>query len=399
VAVCAAGALILLLFCGSGWATQTKKTGGGNFDQIAKQAAEASEQNRLEEAAKLYRQALGMRPQWAEGWWSLGTLEYDRDNYAEAARAFRKLIALAPKNGTARVMLGLSEFELGQDEAALKHIQEGDALGVMNNTQLRQVALYHEGVLLLRAGKYGAAAKPLKALCEAGVQNKDLVQSVGLAVFGLKPSAAPPEGSPGQQVVFRAGQAECLEAQKQTDSARNEYQSLVAEYPEYPNLHYVYGRFLLELHETDGAVEQFKAELKRNPQHLNAMLEIAAVRYRSDSADGVKYARQAVALAPKVPFAHYLLGLLLVDTGEAAEALPELEIARKAYPNEPSVYFALGTAYARTGKRAEAAQARATFLRLNALKAKQPGETVYGEQPSGLAEDKLQQQRKKSQPQ
>ena len=41
-------------------------------------------------------------------WWSLGTIEYDRDAFSEAAEAFRKLAALDSKAGSARIMLGLS---------------------------------------------------------------------------------------------------------------------------------------------------------------------------------------------------------------------------------------------------------------------------------------------------
>ena len=120
-----------------------------NFDSLAKQAAEARDSNQLDRAAALYKQALAMRPQWAEGWWSLGTLEYDRNNYAAAARAFQRLVVLAPKNGTAHAMLGLCEFELGQDDNALKHIAEAQTLGVTNDTQLRRVVVYHQGLLLL----------------------------------------------------------------------------------------------------------------------------------------------------------------------------------------------------------------------------------------------------------
>jgi tetratricopeptide (TPR) repeat protein len=85
---------------------------------------------------------LALRPQWAEGWWSLGTLEYDRNNYAAAARTFQRRLALAPKNGTAHAMLGLSEFELGQDDNALKHTEEAQTLGVTNDTQLRRVVVF-----------------------------------------------------------------------------------------------------------------------------------------------------------------------------------------------------------------------------------------------------------------
>jgi len=370
-------------------AQQNSRTPTGNFDQIAKQATEASEQNRLDDASELYRQALALRSNWADGWWALGTLEYDRDNYAEAAKAFRKLSVLAPKNGTARVMLGLSEFELGQDAVALKHIQEGDQLGVTNNTQLRDVAVFHEGVLLIRAEKFSEGMTRLTALCAAGVQSKELVETIGMAVFGLTPKEAPGEGAPGRDVILRAGRAECFLAHKQPDDARREYDALMSEYPEYPNLHYVYGRFLLELHETDNAIAQFQEELKRNPKHLNAMLQIAAVRYRTDSDAGVAYAKQAIALAPKLPFAHYLLGLLLLDIGQAAEAIPELETARQGLPKEPSLYFALGNAYAKVGRTADAAKARATFRQLNAAKKPESGANVYEGQGSSLVDEKL----------
>src|ERR1700737_985453 len=58
-----------------------------SFDGIAAQADQARDADNLEQAVVLYRRALGMQPGWVEGWWSLGTILYDRDNYADAARA------------------------------------------------------------------------------------------------------------------------------------------------------------------------------------------------------------------------------------------------------------------------------------------------------------------------
>jgi len=118
------------------------------------------------------------------------------------------------------------------------------------------------------------------------------------------------------------------------------------------------------------------------------MLEIASVRYQVDSRDGLHYAEQAVKLAPGIPFAHYLLGVLRLDTGNAAGAVPELEVAQKAFPNESRVYFSLGNAYARVGRKAEAAKARAEFARLSAQE-KQRTATVYSERPPGLSQGQL----------
>jgi tetratricopeptide (TPR) repeat protein len=336
-----------------------------NFDSIAKQAAEARDADRLDEAVTLYKQSLALRPKWAEGWWSLGTLEYDRNNFAEAARAFRQLLPLAPKDGTAHVMLGLCEFELGQDASALKHIEEGKNLGVETNPQLRKVTVYHEGLLLLRTSRFESAQEVFANLCKEGTQTEEVRQNLGFAVFRLTAKSAPAESTPGSQVVARAGDAACLAAQKRYEEARQKYSALVDEYPEYPGIHYVYGRFLIEVNDVPAAVDQFQQEIRNNPGSVISRLEIAAAKYKLNSAEGVPYAEEATRLNPHLPFAHYLLGLLYLDTDAYVKAIPELEIAQRAFPKEPKIYFALGSAYSRAGRKADAEKARSTFLRLN----------------------------------
>jgi len=360
-----------------------------DFDKLSAQAEQASEQNRLGEAIGLYRKALVIQPKWVEGWWSLGTLLYDRNEYANAAFAFQKVVLLDTKDGTAYAMLGLCQFELGRDAIALKDLQTGRQLGLANDPQLRNVMLYHEGILLLRNGQFGSAQDTLVRLSRDGVQNENLFLALGMSVLLLRPGALPEKATPERDVVLQAGQAEAQASMKQFEQAKQVYIAIVKEYPDYPNLHYAYGRFLLEMHDTDEAVRQFKRELKNNPDQVNAMLEIAAVRYRIDSASGLRYAEEAVKLAPQLPFAHYLLGLLYLDTNQAAVAIPHLEAARRAFPNEPSVYFALGTAYAKVGRKEDAARARLIFLRLNQEAGEQEGATVYGGQTLSPSQQKL----------
>jgi len=371
--------------------TQQKSPSNHSFDRVAALAKQASEANDLKEAIPLYRQALGLRPQWAEGWWMLGTILYDRDIYLEAARAFRKVVALQPDHGSARVMLGLCEFELGQDGSALRDIEKGKQLGILKDPQLRRVMLYHEGVLLLRKNRFEAAQQSFDLLNqdEVEVEGDDFVLALGMAVLRMRPETLPPAGSTAREIVLLAGKAEWFAASKKFNEARQEYSSLANEYSDMENIHYAFGRFLLEIREIDAAVAEFQREIQNNPQHVLARLEIAAVRYTLDSADGVKYAEQAVKLDPKRPFGHYLLGLLYLDTRNFSGAISELEIAKHTYVNFPEIYFALGNAYARAGRKAEAARARATFTRLNAQRKKQSDDKVYDEYPSGLSQEKL----------
>ena len=62
------------------------------FDRVSKAATEARTQNRIPGAIGLYRQAVKLRPSWAEGWWFLGELLYDQNQYPEARDALRRLI-------------------------------------------------------------------------------------------------------------------------------------------------------------------------------------------------------------------------------------------------------------------------------------------------------------------
>ena len=359
------------------------------FSQLTEAAKKASEDNRLDEAKTLYHKAVTLRPRWTEGWWSLGMIDYDQDHYAKAAQDFEKLITLEPSNGTAHAMLGLCQFELNKDELALNNLWKAEQLGIIKNEELRHVALYHMGILQLRARKFGDAKETLDQLVKLGVRSNELVTTLGLAVLLISPKDAPPEGAPGAAVVEGAGRAEALLVAKDYDQAKRAYIQLTSEYPDYPNLHFAYGRLLLDTNETDAAVEQFQLELKRDPQSVSSLLEIAAVRYQVDSQEALPYAEKALKLAPRLPFTHYLVGLLRLDTGNPAGAIPELEIAQKSFPNESRIFFSLGTAYARTGRKAEAAKARAEFTRLHA-KEKERAATVYSDRPPGLAEGQLQ---------
>jgi tetratricopeptide (TPR) repeat protein len=328
------------------------------FATLAKQASVARAANRLDEAATLYRKALALRPTWAEGWFSLGTIQYDQNSYQAAALSFGKAARFA-KSGTTRVMLGLCEFELGQNGAALRHLQEGIALGIADDEQLRNVAIFHEGVLLQRAGKFEDALQTMSALCATDVDSNTLDTTIGLAALRLR------DRTTSEPVIAKIGHAECLGDAKQFDHARREYDALVQTYPQFVNLHYAYGRFLLNsTQDPEAAIAQFRQEIKNQPNSALPRLQIAAAQYKVDSNAGLPYAEEAVKLDPHLPLGHYILGLLLLDTGQNERALSELETAQKAFPNESGVYYALANAFAHVGRTQDAAQARATFLRL-----------------------------------
>ena len=349
-----------------------------SFQQIVAQADAAADQNQLDRAAKLYYEALQLRSEWKEGWWKLGTTLYDGNKFEEAKSAFEKLLAIEPENGTGHLFLGLCQYELNEDAPALANITKARELGILADPALRKVMLYHEAMLELRRSAFETALGTLKQLDQQGADTAEAQLAWGMALLRMKPQELSAEGTRERQIVAQLGHAQQLTARKDFDSARHEFETVVASAPDMPNIHYGFGHFLLEVHDPEAAIAQFQLELKRDPQDVFARLQIAAAHYRTDSAAGVPFAQEAVRLDPALPFGHYLLGLLLLDSGDAAKAVPELEAARRAFANEPKLYFALGNAYAKLGRAQDAAAARKEFVRLQNSEAP-PESAVYGD--------------------
>ena len=87
-----------------------------------------------------------------------------------------------------------------------------------------------------------------------------------------------------------------------------------------------------------------------NPRLTAARLNLGLAHYRAGALAAALEAFQAVhAAEPSLLQARQLLGLVLVELGRDAEAIPHLEASAQAAPDEPAVLFALGRAYSRRG--------------------------------------------------
>ena len=334
------------------------------FNTLVEQANAARESDRTDDALVLYRKALALQPAWAEGWWYIGTLLYDRDDYAGAASALRKAVELSPQSGKALAMLGLSEAKLGRNGDALKHIEKGWALGAGGDESLRRVLLFTRGTLLLAAGEFSKAQEALDLLAHEGADQEELIDALGESVLGIRPEDLASADSAKREVIRRAGRAEHLAAGGDMHAALAEYGSLAASAPKFHNVQFAYGRFLLANHLDDQAVAAFRREIENSPRHLLARLGIAGILVNTDPPAGLPYAEEAVRLGPGLAEAHYLLAMLLLATDAVERAIAELETAERQDPADPRVYFALGKAYAKANRMEDAARARAHFAQL-----------------------------------
>lgn len=310
-----------------------------SFDSVAAQAAQARGSEHLDEAVKLYTQAVRMRPEWAEGWWYLGTIAYDRENFQAAVEALTKVTTFAQRDVNAFAMLGLSEARLGENEPALSHLSQALTLGVGDQANMRHVVLFTQANLLLTKGDFGRSQKILDQLARERVNaDADFLLSLGRAVLGMESLRSRPMPET-RDLVLMAGKAEVFAANRERDAALAAYGDLVNRFPKVHNVEFAYGRFLLANHLDDRAVATFKHEIVNSPEHLLARLGIAGALLRVDPATSRVYAEQAIRLAPKLEEARYLLGASLLATGETERSVSELETAGHLNPKDARVYF------------------------------------------------------------
>jgi tetratricopeptide (TPR) repeat protein len=336
------------------------------FDRVSKAATKARAQNRIEDAIGLYRQAVKLRPSWAEGWWFLGELLYDRNKYPEARDSLRRLIDLDRTTGPGFALLGLCEFETKDYASALNHIYQARRLGLGDDPEVRRVVLFHEMLLLTRLREYESAMQVLVNVVKDGGAGPAVIVAAGLA--GLRRPIFPEELPPDDKdLIERTGRAVCAMAERDRAAAQTYFAELLAAYPTAPNVHYLYGSFLSST-DQDGGLREYRKELEVNPKHKEALATIALeYETRGDLDTAITYARRAVEADAQFFGAHAVLGKLLASAGEVDQGIKELEIARQQASDSPQVHFSLAAAYAKAGRKAEAARERAEFLRLKKL--------------------------------
>jgi tetratricopeptide (TPR) repeat protein len=266
----------------------------------------------------------------------------------------------------------LCEFETKQYQQAGEHLQRARKLGIAANPQLNEVASFHEALLLTRFENYEPALEILIDFARRGQDKPAIVEAAGIAA--LRKPLLPAELAEGdRELVVKVGRAVMDTGARRAAQAQKEFEDLVAHNPDMPQLHYLYGSFLL-ISEPENGMRELKKALELSPGLLPAVLQIAfEYLKRGDATAAMPYALQGVEIDPQSFVAHNALGRALVESGDLQKGIKELEISKQQAPDSPQTRIALASAYAKAGRAADAARERAEFLKLR-QSAKKPEE-------------------------
>lgn len=338
--------------------------GATSFEQLAQAAKRAREENRDKDAIDTYRQALKLRPEWDEGLWYLGTLQYEEQNYFDACTVLREFLARNPENAYAWALLGLSEFETHEYSRALDRLQQSLVLGMGDNRKMISTVTFVTAILLTRSEKFDECMALLFTRVASGEDPTPLIEPLGLAALRLPflPTEIPADR---REMVRMAGAgALAVEAQHYQDADKL-FNELEARYPDQPGVHFVIGAYLLRSRPDDG-IKELKREIEISPSHVPARLRLAEEYVkRQDVNQGISYAQEALKIEPRNGAAHMVLGEGLIAKGDSAAGIRELEVAQDSLPNEARVRWDLFRAYIAAQRPEEAAGEKREIERLS----------------------------------
>ena len=337
-----------------------------SFQALSRQAEAARDAKQLEQALVLYQRALKLKPDWDEGLWSLGNIAYDLDRYGECAPAFRRMAGLKPDSAPAWTMSGLCEYKLRRYDAALVSLSHAETLKFEEPPELARAARLHLALVLTKSGSFERAITVLTELTRMHRKSPEIVVAAGIA--GLRQpwlAAEVPEDS--RDLVFKLGDAMAAAMELDYKEAIQKFDAVLEQYPQEANVHFRYGAFL-NIQDSDRGVEEIRKAVELAPDHVPALVGLTVIYLKKEEIDrALEYGERATKASPGDFSTHIALGRVLLAKENPAGAAAELETAVKLAPASPEARFSLASAYARLGRKPDAARELAEFKRLESL--------------------------------
>jgi len=293
-----------------------------DIDALQKLAQQEGESGQTAAAIRDFQRALELRPEWKEGWWNLGALQYADNRFADAISTLQHVVKFDPDLGAAWSLLGLSEFETNDFANAFIHLEKAKSLGIKDDAEIERVSNYHLGLLLIRAGKFERASDLLLKTFGGGQMSEQLKIALGLAT--LRIALLPEQIDPSHEaLVLAAGDVTSAGTE-----ALDRFPALLHTYPDIPYLHYAYGLSIAKAGRDQQAIALMRDETTLSPESPLPWIEISRLQLRLGAVnESLIAARKAVTLDPTSKIAHESLAIALKSSGDTAHSASEQNIA------------------------------------------------------------------------
>ena len=341
--------------------------------QLYAQAKAAQQRGDSAAAIEKYRAMIKLAPHLAPAYNNLGMLYFNAHDYNHAADVLKRGLELHPDMPTASAMLGMSYFQLGENEKAEPLLRAACEAHPTDNDV--EMMLAH---ILMNLKKFGDAASYLNNFLERNPKDQQAWYLLGKTYLQLSEDSLKKidEIDPNSVVAHEIA-GEIDESMHNYDVALVEFQKAIDLAPQQAGTHLHMAHAYWLLGKWESAQTEYKAELAIDPNNCTARWSLAnAMLEANDSTDdALVQLNQSIERCPALMQARVDRARALIRLGKQADALPDLELAVKDSPAEPTIHFLLAAVYRAQGKTAEAQQEMQTYSKLQ----REASEAVAGQ--------------------
>lgn len=313
-------------------------------------------------AIEKYQAMIRLAPHLAAAYNNLGMLYFNAHDFRNAADVLKRGLELHADMSTASAMLGMSYAQLGENEkaepllqAALRRNAGDDSIEMM----LARV--------LLNLKKLPEATSHLNSFLSRNPQDQEAWYLLGKAYLQLSEASLKKINEiDANSVIAHEIAGEIDESMHNYDVALVEYKKAIDLAPQKPGTHMHMANAYWLIGKWESAQAEFKEELTNDPNNCTARWKLAnAMLEANDSSeDALAQLNQSIERCPTLMQARVDRARALVRLGKHSDALPDLLLAEKESPTEPTIHFLLGAVYRAQGKTAEAQQEMRTYGQL-----------------------------------
>ena len=341
--------------------------------QLYAEAKAAQQHGDNAAAIEKYRAMIKLAPHLAAAYNNLGMLYFDEHDYPNAAEVLKGGLELNPDMPTASAMLGMSYFQLGMNDEAEPLLRA--ALRAKPDDDNVEMILAH---ILINLRKYGEAASYLNNYLERNPKNQEAWYLIGKTYLQMSEDALKKinEIDPNSVVAHEIA-GEIDESMHNYDVALVEYKKAIDLAPHEPGTHMHMANAYWLIGKWESAQDEFKAELANDPNNCTARWKLANAMLEANDAseDALSQLNQSIDRCPALMQARVDRARALIRLGKQGDALPDLRMAVKDSPTEPTIHFLLAAVYRAQGNPAEAQHEMQTYSRLQ----REASEAVAGQ--------------------
>jgi len=310
---------------------------------LSEQAQTFAEQKRLDEAEKLWSQAIHLSPDYFPALFNLGYLYVEEGKASDAEPLLRRAAELSPHNFNTYYLLGVTCRSLGRSEDALRAWRSALRLQP-NNLRLMQIMSveYSKGRYFREAAELATRALnqkdrdpnlyflAIKAYQDAGddATARELAKQT-VARF-------PDSARANFEYAFH------LQKDGELSNALMYLKKAMKTDAHYEEPFFFYGNLLVDQDQSAEAIPYLKKAIENRNDYVPARVVLARALMKLEKWDeAIAELKETMQLDPSHPQPHLLLSQIYFRVGEEAKAKDEKQISFKLRRENPSILEAL----------------------------------------------------------